>query len=285
MPLEALILASSLAPLLAALSAGLSLLFLSRALLSRGRGVPLRSEFRVSAYAGGGFLRVLYPASGAVLGFAAGLGVTGKAHLAVLAALAGLYYGRRAFQGLASRRVGVLRQQYAQVLSVLSSSLKAGLMPQQALESSVCSLPEPSREVFTEVLRRYRFNPSLPRALREVAGETGWQDLETLASAVELFEETGCNLAQVLDHLAQDVHDRESDARYVRAVTAEARLTSLFLSVLPFFLMGAARLAAPDFARPLFETPGGNLVIVLCGAMVAAGNWVVSRMISRTVGG
>lgn len=227
-------------------------------------------------------LHVLAAGIGCALG---AYGVTGQAHFAALGLLGGYFVAGALEKRKEKARRELLRAQYGQVLSALASGMQGSLSHYQVLEDITPSLPKPARDVFEEVLRRTRTSATLAQAVKEVAEITGWDDLKSLAMAFRLYDATGCNLVEVLSHLSEAVRERESDRRYVSAVTAEIRTTGMILSALPFVLMGAARALAPEFSRPLFETTGGNLVIVFCAIMVFFGNRVIGRMVQKSVGG
>lgn len=272
------------APFLAAAFVFGLVFILVRLFFESRKGVSLRSEFKVRPFSNGGLAQKTYTLGGVLFCFLAGYGVTGRFHLALLASLGGLYLGRTAAQQRQKVRSTMLRSQYAQVLNAISSGLQGGLSPQQAIEDAVPGMPEPARTVFAEVLHRTRLGAGIVSAIQDVSRESDWTDLASLAMALNIFERTGCNLVEVLDHLAETVYDRENDRRYVQAVTAQARVTALILSLLPFLLMGAIRVIAPDYMSPLFDTFAGNGVLVFCALMVIAGNSIINRMVAKTTG-
>ncbi|WP_156896828.1 type II secretion system F family protein [Desulfovirgula thermocuniculi] len=251
----------------------------------RPRGVPLEEEWkaRPGSYGERGPL-LLYVLLGTAACFLGAYGVTGRLHLAVLASFGGFFVGRAFERARQNRRRALLRSQYAQVVGSLMAALQGGLSPYQALEDAVPSMPRPARDVFAEILRRTRTGSTYVEAVKGVAEETGWRDLESLVVALRIYSRTGCNLAEVFKHLQESVVERESDRRYVAAVTAETRITARLLSFLPFFLMGVSRVLAPEFVSPLFDTLPGNILIAVVTALVLVGNAVTARMVRAVVG-
>ncbi|ACX51916.1 Flp pilus assembly protein TadB-like protein [Ammonifex degensii KC4] len=274
-------------PLLASLFAFCAAFCLWRA-VSTPRGVPLGAEYR----AGGRgkeraefLVLTLVSAAGVAL---AAYGVTGQVHLALLSAPGGFFAATALVRRRAAARLALLRHQYPMALAALASAMQGGCSFYQALEQVTPTLRPPMRDVFADVLRRVRTSTS-PRAYEEavleVAKAAGFPDLNSLAMSVGLYQRTGGNLVEVLDHLVKCLYERESDRRYVAAVTAEARVTAAFLSALPFALMGVFRAVNPEFMRPVFHTLWGNALVVWVALMVLLGNAVVRRMVSKTVGG
>jgi len=144
----------------------------------------------------------------------------------------------------------MLRMQYGQVLTALASAMQGGLMHYQALEELTPVLPQPSKDVFAEILARARTGSSLYQATKSVAEVVQWKDLESMAAAFKMYEATGCNLVEVFNYLADVVRERESDRKYVSAVTAQVRTTATLLSFLPFILIGL-----PEYYRLNIQLP------------------------------
>lgn len=246
-------------------------------------GVSLTDEFKLKYAPEGKGKRFLYLVGGGLGCAAAAFGVTGQVHLAFFALPGGIFVARSMDKKKQKERKELLRSQYAQTLGILASALQGGLSPYQAMEDAVPSMPRPARDVFVEILRRTRTGSTFVQAVESVAKETGWSDLKSLVIALKIYSSTGYNLVEVFKHLLETVYERENDRRYTNAVTSETRMTASMLSFLPFFLMGAARVAAPQFTEPLFATLAGNAVVGLCVVMVLLGNYLVGRMVEKVV--
>ena len=78
---------------------------------------------------------------------------------------------------------------------------------------------------------------------------------------------TGGNLAEALNGLAKVIRDRFHMFSKVRAITAEGRWSSWFLSLFPIVMLIAVQAVKPDYYtqvadRPLF-TPLAAITVVL----------------------
>jgi len=209
----------------------------------------------------------------------AAYGVTGEIFFAGLAFLGGYFVAKWLSKRRQKTREEMLRMQYGQVLTALASAMQGGLMHYQALEELTPVLPQPSKDVFAEILARARTGSSLYQATKSVAEVVQWKDLESMAAAFKMYEATGCNLVEVFNYLADVVRERESDRKYVSAVTAQVRTTATLLSFLPFILIGVARVLSPEYTAPLFTTTGGIIVLLFCVLAVVIGNRIVNRMV------
>ena len=84
--------------------------------------------------------------------------------------------------------------------------------------------------------------------------------------AIRLQRQVGGNLAEVLNTVSQTIRDRYTLKRQVKALSAEGRLSSLILSVLPLLMFVALLIFNPQFLRPLFTTTMG--IMLMGGAVV-----------------
>jgi tight adherence protein B len=84
--------------------------------------------------------------------------------------------------------------------------------------------------------------------------------------AIRLQRQVGGNLAEVLSTVSQTIRDRYSLKRQIRALSAEGRLSSIILSVLPVLLFMALMIFNPAFLKPLYATTLG--LMMLAGSAV-----------------
>jgi tight adherence protein B len=84
--------------------------------------------------------------------------------------------------------------------------------------------------------------------------------------AIRLQRQVGGNLAEVLTTVSQTIRDRYSLKRQIRALSAEGRLSSIILSVLPVLLFMALMIFNPLFLKPLYTTTLG--LMMLAGSAV-----------------
>jgi len=79
--------------------------------------------------------------------------------------------------------------------------------------------------------------------------------------AIRLQRQVGGNLAEVLTTVSQTIRDRYALKRQIKALSAEGRLSSIILSILPVVLFLALLVLNPMFLKPLFSTPLGLMMM------------------------
>ena len=167
---------------------------------------------------------------------------------------------------LASRRRAKFDEQLPSTLQLLSGALQAGHSLQQAVDTVVQEAGDPIAGEFHRVLTEARLGRPLEEALEAMARRTQSLDFEWTVMAIRLQRQVGGNLAEVLGTVSQTIRDRYSLKRQIRALSAEGRLSSLILSVLPLLLFAALLIFNPLFLRPLFTTKVG--IMMMAGAVV-----------------
>jgi tight adherence protein B len=80
------------------------------------------------------------------------------------------------------------------------------------------------------------------------------QDLRFLAVAVTIQQQSGGNLAEILDGLAKVIRARFRLFRRVRAITAEAKWSGMFLSSFPLIVLAVIQVLKPDYFDTVKDT-------------------------------
>jgi tight adherence protein B len=166
----------------------------------------------------------------------------------------------------ASRRQAKFDEQLPSTLQLLSGALQAGHSLQQALDTVVHEAGDPIAGEFQRVLTEARLGRPLEEAFEAMAKRTGSVDFEWTVMAIRLQRQVGGNLAEVLTTVSQTIRDRYTLKRQIRSLSAEGRLSSLILSLLPILLFAALLAFNPLFLRPLYTTGIG--IMMMAGSAV-----------------
>jgi tight adherence protein B len=166
----------------------------------------------------------------------------------------------------ASRRQAKFEEQLPSTLQLLAGALQAGHSLQQAVDTVVHEAGDPIASEFQRVLTEARLGRPLEEAFEAMARRTRSVDFEWTVMAIRLQRQVGGNLAEVLSTVSQTIRDRYSLKRQIRALSAEGRLSSVILSVLPVLLFMALLIFNPVFLKPLYTTQLG--LMMLAGSAV-----------------
>ena len=178
-----------------------------------------------------------------------------------------------------SQRQKKMAEQLADVLSILASSLRAGHSFLQALDQVANEIKDPSASEFHRVVSEIRLGRSVDDAMIEMADRIGSEDMRWAVIAVNIQRQVGGNLAEVLDIVATTVRERAYIHRQVRVLSAEGRISIGILSALPFGIFFYLMLVNPEYIGLLFTTNMGRIMLLAGGALMAAGIFVMTRIV------
>lgn len=239
--------------------------------LEASQAAPMMVSNMFVAVAGGG--------GGMVIAY----GITGSWLYAFLGLTGGYWAVKWLKEKQENDRRELLRSQYPDVLSQLESATYGSLNLYQALEDITPNLPRPARDIFYDILRMVRTGDNLAAALEKIIVNTGWKELQGLLLGFKLSSSMGIDFGAICKHSLEAHYEKESARGQVRGAIAQNMMTLKLLSILPFFVIGAARAVAPDFTAPLFATFEGNVFFILCAVVIFTGNIVSKRMVLRTL--
>lgn len=184
-------------------------------------------------------------------------------------------------------RAGRRRQQFTNqipdVLALLIGALRAGYGVTQALDMLVERLPEPAATEFGRTMRAVSLGLPVTRALSDMADRVGSDDLYLVVTAMNVQQEVGGNLAQVLETIAETVRERIRIKREIRVLTAQQRLTGIILGALP---IGAVLLIGSinrEYMNNLFGTAIGRVMVIAAVILQVTGFLVIRKIVDIEV--
>lgn len=224
----------------------------------------------------GGALSVLSAAALAVVVLAA----TSNFLFSAFSAGLGLFLPRLLKSLAESRRSRAFSEGVPVALAVMSASLRAGASLSQAIERAAADSPEPVKSELDRAARAIKLGATPEEALEAVSRRVKSSDFDLAATATAILSRTGGNLAEMYDRVSETVRERQAFRKAVMAHTAQARLSGVVVSVMPFLVTGLLYLMNPRYYDPLLESPVGRLAFYASFAMIGVGWFVVRSMLS-----
>lgn len=194
-----------------------------------------------------------------------------------------LVLGRTLFGSYQRRRQKRLYDQIPDALSMVVRAVRAGLPVTEALRSVGRDAPLPTASEFERLANDLAIGITLQDSLVALAMRTGLQEYRFFAVALALQGQTGGNLTETLENLAEVVRKRVALRARAIALAAEARMTSYVLIGLPFFTAGALAFVAPSYLSVLVTTSQGRTMLCVALGLLVLGIVVMRTMISRSL--
>jgi tight adherence protein B len=165
------------------------------------------------------------------------------------------------------QRLKSLAQQIPYLLDTLKAALEAGHTLLRGLQMAAQNNPEPLATELRGIVDQVRVGVNLPMALESMFRRVPIDDLGFMADAVSVQEETGSSLAQILEHVAQSIRNRQRLADQIRALTSQSRMSAIIVASLPGIILAAFSLMRSDYTDILFHDPLGNRMLEAACAM------------------
>lgn len=178
-------------------------------------------------------------------------------------------------------KVGRRRKRFAgqlgALLQMMASSLRAGQSLPSAMDAASRDAESPMAEELSRVVNEYRIGRDLVDAMEQVADRMESEDFRWIAQAIEAQRETGGNLNEILDQVANTIRERHHIREQVSALSAEGRISAYILMALPVGIGAYYSLVAADRMGVFVGSGIGKLILLVCAAMyVLGGFWMRS---------
>jgi tight adherence protein B len=219
----------------------------------------------------------------AVLGLLVGMQFTRKPLTGFLLAL---LLGCIPFFHLVRRkrlRAEKFKKQMPDALDLVARALKAGHAFSGGITLAAEEFDDPLGTEFSEMLDEVNFGVSVPEALKNLTSRVECEELKYFAMGVILQRETGGNLAELIQTLANLIREKFKFEGKVRVLSAEGKLSAVILAALPFLVAGWIWVTNPKYLEPLVGEPFGQVLLLLAGAFMIAGIMIMKRMVSIKV--
>jgi tight adherence protein B len=201
----------------------------------------------------------------------------------MFAVVGAFFLVRALFRWESGRYQTALFRQLPDAMSLILRAIRAGLPMGEALANVARELSSPSREEFGQVVNNIAIGQPVDTALFGLAERSGLTEYYFFAVTVGLQAQTGGNLGETLENLADMVRKRVAMAGKLKALTAEARVSAIILAVLPFAVGGVITLISPGHLDPLFETDFGFRLLLVGGTLLVIGLLIIRGLLKSAL--
>lgn len=196
-----------------------------------------------------------------------------------------LWLGRRKSGRLKAFNTGL-----ADTITLIANALRSGSSFLQAIEMVVRETEPPISTEFARVIREVNLGLPFEQALENMVRRVRSEDLELMATAIEIQHQVGGNLAEILDQIAYTIRERVRIKGEVKTLTAQGRMSGYVVGFLPVGLGVAISVISPSFMAPMFSKPPeliglplGLVVLGIGGLSMALGIFFIRRIVTIEV--
>lgn len=196
-----------------------------------------------------------------------------SAAVAVAMGVGGIYMW---VNGKAKKRISMIEEQLPDAIELMVRSLRVGHPFSSAIAIVAKEVPDPLGTEMGIISDEAAYGRDIGETLKQMAERIDMQDMRFLAVAVTIQQTAGGNLAEILHGLAQVIRARFKLFRRVKAITAEAKWSGMFLSVFPLGALVMINLIQPNYYDDVKET---SVFIPAC--LVVAGFLIANIVVMR----
>jgi tight adherence protein B len=154
----------------------------------------------------------------------------------------------------AKARMSLMEEQLPDAVELMVRSLRVGHPFVSAINIVAQEVADPLGSEFGIIADENAYGMDITESLGKMAERIDMQDLRFLAVAVAIQQKSGGNLAEILEGLAKVIRARFKLFRRVKAITAEAKWSGMFLSLFPLLALIGINVMQPNYYDAVMET-------------------------------
>ncbi len=183
----------------------------------------------------------------------------------------------------AKKRMSMIEEQLPDAVELMVRSLRVGHPFSSAIGIVANEVADPLGTEMGVIADEAAYGRDMGDALKAMAERMDMQDLRFLAVAVTIQQTAGGNLAEILDGLAKVIRSRFKLFRRVKAITAEAKWSGMFLSVFPLVALVGINVIQPNYYDDVKDTAVFIPACLVVAAFLVANIFVMKTLVNIKV--
>ena len=183
----------------------------------------------------------------------------------------------------AKKRLALIEEQLPDAVELMVRSLRVGHPFSASLGIVSKEVPDPLGSEMGVISDESAYGRDVGEALKSMAERLDMQDLRFLAVAVTIQQTSGGNLAEILDGLAKVIRSRFKLFRRVKAITAEAKWSGMFLSVFPLGALVMVNVIQPNYYDEVMDTPAFIPACLVVAGFLVTNIFVMKALVNIKV--
>ncbi|GAC1306761.1 MAG: type II secretion system F family protein [Vulcanimicrobiaceae bacterium] len=180
-------------------------------------------------------------------------------------------------------RLKNMQEQLEQVFRMLSGALRVGVGLRQSLIMVADELPDPARREFRRVIGRCNIGIPMIDAIDEMAKTIPGSEMQMFARVIRVQQQTGGDLAMILETLAATIRDRRRVKRKIGSLTAQGRFGAAIIGGLPVLVGGFVILTQGSMSHALLHTTPGLGMLGAVALLEGAGIFTLLKILQLDV--
>ncbi len=197
----------------------------------------------------------------------------------VLSPVLAYYLPYKFFRGKVKKRNQQFLNLFPDVLDMIVRSVRSGFPLSTALKMVADNMDPPVSTEFKRVAEEISLGRSMTEALTRMGDRINEPDIHFFIVVLSVQQETGGNLAEVMENLSGVIRKRKQLRLKIKAMTSEGRATAWVLGALPVFVFLVLLLIQPDYVEVLWSTSGGQIIAAAAMGLIGLTFFIVRQMV------
>lgn len=198
----------------------------------------------------------------------------------LIAVVVGVVLPIMRLKGQATARLVKLVDQFPDSLDLVVRSLRIGHPLATSLQTIAHEMPAPTGPEFEIIARQIVYGKTPAEAVNAFAHRAPSPDIRFFSVAVQIHQEAGGNLGEILAGLSKIIRSRFQLFRKVKALTAEGRFSAYFLSGFPIVMIFAMNALQPRYYEKVMDYPLFPHLVALTLFLLVV-NVIAMRMMTK----
>lgn len=204
----------------------------------------------------------------------------GNIVLAAAAGAAGFFWPRLYVGMRKGKRLRLFENQLPDTLGMWVNGLRSGYSVLQAMEAIAQESPEPTAMEFRRVVQEMQLGVGRAEAFDHLLTRMLSDDLDLVITAVNIQQEVGGNLAEILEIISHTIRERIKLKGEIRVLTAQGRLTGYVLGGLPVVLSLFLYMVNEEYMGRLVKNRMCGWPMLCCGiGLISLGTAAIQKIV------
>jgi len=197
-----------------------------------------------------------------------------------LAFVMGFGFPRFILNGAIARRQKKFTNHFADAMDIIVRGVRTGLPLGDCLKIIAHESPAPLGTEFRRVVEGESLGIPIEVCLEQLYERMPISEVNFFSTVLNIQKTTGGNLGESLANLSAVLRGRKILREKIKALSAEAKMSSIIIGSLPIVVMVLVTLASPDYMNELYYTETGQRNMMIGAAMMVMGTLMMKKMIN-----
>ncbi|WP_129689934.1 type II secretion system F family protein [Gottfriedia acidiceleris] len=203
--------------------------------------------------------------------------------LVIVALIAGFVLPSYNIERKRNKRLNLISTQLIETLGMMANSMRSGFSFMQAVQLAGKEMPDPLGPEFERVVQEVGLGVSFEKAFQDLLDRLPNKELEVVVQAILAQRTSGGNIAELMETMEDTIRGRIRILEELKTLTAQGKMSSWIITLLPVGLAFYLYFFSPDYFRPMLHHPLGLFMIFAASISCLIGWFVIQKIIKIEV--